>query len=380
MPPPTAPAPADLLPRRQKRLVLAGPSSYNDAQTTDSYSLMHPSNFHRGDPAPWFVFRGVERQVHRFDLVAGRYVVMCFLGPAGDTAPRTASDEHHALFDDINASLFYISTGPVEEPPSNPNLFAGVRSIWDFDSAISRLYGAIGDDDPSRYTRFWLVLDPMLRVLRVAPLEQANEIMAFVAALPPAGSHAGSALPAPVLVLPRVFEPRFCAHLIQLYQTDGGAESGFMLDVDGRSVPVQDGSFKRRRDHQISDEPTRNAIRERIERRLLPEIWKAFQFNATRIERYIVACYDAADGGHFMAHRDNTLTGTAHRRFAVTINLNGDYDGGDLRFPEFGNLRYRGPVGGAVVFSCSLMHEVSPMTGGVRYATLPFLYDAPTTG
>jgi predicted 2-oxoglutarate/Fe(II)-dependent dioxygenase YbiX len=27
------------------------------------------------------------------------------------------------------------------------------------------------------------------------------------------------------------------------------------------------------------------------------------------------------------------------------------------------------------VFSCALLHEVMPMTRGVRYATLPFLYN-----
>jgi hypothetical protein len=27
------------------------------------------------------------------------------------------------------------------------------------------------------------------------------------------------------------------------------------------------------------------------------------------------------------------------------------------------------------VFSCSLLHEVSPVTAGLRYAFLPFLYD-----
>jgi predicted 2-oxoglutarate/Fe(II)-dependent dioxygenase YbiX len=28
-----------------------------------------------------------------------------------------------------------------------------------------------------------------------------------------------------------------------------------------------------------------------------------------------------------------------------------------------------------VVFSCSLLHEATPVTRGVRYATLPFLYN-----
>ena len=36
---------------------------------------------------------------------------------------------------------------------------------------------------------------------------------------------------------------------------------------------------------------------------------------------------------------------------------------------------YRPPTGGAVVFSCSLLHEATPVTKGLRYATLPFLYD-----
>jgi predicted 2-oxoglutarate/Fe(II)-dependent dioxygenase YbiX len=94
------------------------------------------------------------------------------------------------------------------------------------------------------------------------------------------------------------------------------------------------------------------------------------------MERYLVACYDAAHGGHFRAHRDNTTKGTAHRRFAVTINLNADeFGGGELRFPEFGPRSYRAPTGGAVVFSCSLLHEALPVTSGRRYAFLPFLYD-----
>jgi predicted 2-oxoglutarate/Fe(II)-dependent dioxygenase YbiX len=60
----------------------------------------------------------------------------------------------------------------------------------------------------------------------------------------------------------------------------------------------------------------------------------------------------------------------------VTINLNAeDYEGGDLRFPEYGRQTYRAPTGGACIFSCGLMHEATPVTTGKRYAFLPFLYD-----
>ena len=105
-------------------------------------------------------------------------------------------------------------------------------------------------------------------------------------------------------------------------------------------------------------------------------IERAFQFEVTRMERYLVACYDAESGGHFNRHRDNTTSGTAHRRFACTINLNAeDYEGGDLRFPEFGSRAYRAPTGGAIIFSCSLLHEATTVTHGRRYAFLPFFYD-----
>ena len=46
-----------------------------------------------------------------------------------------------------------------------------------------------------------------------------------------------------------------------------------------------------------------------------------------------------------------------------------------MRFPEFGPRTYRAPTGGAVVFSCSLLHQAMPVTEGRRFAFLPFLYD-----
>jgi predicted 2-oxoglutarate/Fe(II)-dependent dioxygenase YbiX len=92
------------------------------------------------------------------------------------------------------------------------------------------------------------------------------------------------------------------------------------------------------------------------------------------MDRYIVACYDSAVGGHFYRHRDNVNAGARHRRFAVTINLNKDYDGCDLTFPEFGSRTYRAPHGGAIVFSCGALHQVTPVTRGRRYAFLAFLY------
>jgi predicted 2-oxoglutarate/Fe(II)-dependent dioxygenase YbiX len=179
-----------------------------------------------------------------------------------------------------------------------------------------------------------------------------------------------------VLLVPNVLEGDLCRRLIALYAAQGGEPSGFMLEVDGKTVLLTDPEHKQRRDCAVEDPALRRLLLERVKAALVRIVRRAFQFEATRMERYLIGCYDSGTGGHFRPHRDNTTSGTAHRRFAVSINLNaGGYDGGDLRFPEYGPRTYRPPTGGAVVFSCSLLHEATAVTRGTRYAFLPFLYD-----
>ena len=106
----------------------------------------------------------------------------------------------------------------------------------------------------------------------------------------------------------------------------------------------------------------------------MPELQKAFYFQATRFEGFKIACYEAATGGFFRPHRDNLSSATAHRRFAMTVHLNDDYEGGFLRFPEYGAHRYRLTAGGALVFSCAHLHEVTDVTKGRRFVLLSFLF------
>jgi predicted 2-oxoglutarate/Fe(II)-dependent dioxygenase YbiX len=252
----------------------------------------------------------------------------------------------------------------------------GIRHFRDFDQALSRQVGAARDDG---YRPVIFVVDPSYRVMARFDAREAGAIermLAYVAGLPPVDDHAGTDLHAPVLVVPRLFDPAFCRELIGYFEQQGGADSGFMREVDGLTVGALNHGFKRRSDVHVEDPGMRGRIQALVGRRLVPEIERAFQFQATRIERYIIACYDGASGGFFRAHKDNTTLGTAHRKFAVTINLNAEeHEGGELRFPEFGTRRYKAPTGGAVVFSCSLLHEALPVTNGRRYAVLPFLYD-----
>jgi len=103
---------------------------------------------------------------------------------------------------------------------------------------------------------------------------------------------------------------------------------------------------------------------------------RAFTRQVTGVEEFKVVCYEASTGGHFKPHRDNRLDYRAHRRFALSINLNtGDYEGGVLRFPEYGPDLYRPPRGDAIIYSSSLLHEVTPVTSGRRFALLAHMFD-----
>jgi predicted 2-oxoglutarate/Fe(II)-dependent dioxygenase YbiX len=180
--------------------------------------------------------------------------------------------------------------------------------------------------------------------------------------------------------VPRVLEFPICDFLVQLYEKYGGEASGFLLDRDGKTETVIDAKLKQRRDMGIADPTLKEIFRDRIARRVVPAMERFFQFRPTRMDRYLVSAYDAETGGHFYRHRDNVNAGARHRRFAVSLGVNKDYEGGELRFPEFGPQLYRPPVGGAIVFSTGMLHEVLPVTAGRRLVFVPFLYGEEDAG
>jgi peroxiredoxin/predicted 2-oxoglutarate/Fe(II)-dependent dioxygenase YbiX len=347
---------------------------------------MHFVNLRAGDPAPWFVQRASNAENFKFDTVGGRYILLGFFVTAGEARTKRALsllETHRGLFDDKKLSFFGVSNDPKDEAEKRVEQQApGIRYFWDFDGRVAKAYGVLPQEtQPEKASArpLWFLLDPALRVMAVLPITEDGAELAklgnLISTLPPPGEQLGFPVQAPVLVLPGVFEPGFCKHLIDLYEKHGGEDSGFMREVDGKTVLLTDHGHKRRSDYMIDDENLIKETQARFQRRVVPEIKKAYQYNVTRMERYIVACYDSVTGGHFNAHRDNTTKGTAHRRFAVSVNLNATFEGGEVSFPEFGPRGFKMPPGAAVVFSCSLLHQVSAVTSGKRYAFLPFLYD-----
>ncbi len=321
-----------------------------------------------------FTARSHARLDYSFGSVGGRFVLMAFLPEPGEarTTAERAIAEHRFLFDDHTWIVF----GVVRDESDferQQQMLPGIRYFHDAEGEIAARFALKADTGATMPQ--WVLIDPMMRVLSNWPIRQATQALAEVRRYNDVETHAGVPQHAPVLIVPRVFEPDFCRQLIDVYARDGGGVSGVMRDIGGKTVGVID-DFKKRRDATVADEDLKLQIQRKISVRLLPQIAKAFMFKATRMERYIVSRYDASDGGYFRPHRDNTTRATAHRQFACSINLNAEeFEGGDLRFPEFGRRTYRPPTGGAVIFSCALLHEATPVTRGLRYAFLPFFYD-----
>jgi hypothetical protein len=298
-------------------------------------------------------------------------------GTMAEPAARQGLDVAMAratMFNGTDAAFFGVSVDPADRLERGlADVAPGIRFFWDFDCAVSRLYG-VADDTHLKPTIF--LIDPAFRVAMTAPIEATAAVLDRLAEeLAQAPALAQSQF-APVLTLPRIVEPEMCAELIAYFRAGSPRPSGFAAEVAGQTVEQLDPRLKRRSDVTIARDDLVAGLRMRLEQRLFPMVRRAFGWAPAHIERYLVCRYDAEDQGFFFPHRDDVTAGTAHRKFAVTINLNAeDYDGGDLRFPEFGARSYRPPTGGATVFCCSLLHEAMPVTKGERFAFVPFLYD-----
>ncbi len=249
----------------------------------------------------------------------------------------------------------------------------------DPDSIVSEALGAGGEGQGVAYT-----LDSNLRVLEAILLDDScNRLPADVitAALAQDGVAEGIQVSsqAPVLLIPRILEEEKCRFLMDLWAHGGHEETGVEASAGGARKEVLSDEHKHRRDHTVTDPKLIRLLTATIGRRVIPEVKRAFAYTATRFEGFKIACYDAESSGFFHAHRDNLSPATAHRQFALTLVLNDDYEGGFLRFPEFGPDLYRLEAGTGVVFSCSHLHEVTAVTGGSRFALLTFLYDQERT-
>ncbi|MYB59350.1 MAG: 2OG-Fe(II) oxygenase [Gemmatimonadetes bacterium] len=305
----------------------------------------------RGERAPDFVLPIMDGSQTRFySRAGGRPTLLIFTGEEQVLEGLERSEE---------VDVFVV--GPLELAKANVTVFI------DGENAVGKAYGLEGD-----FAAF--ALDANLRVL--LGIEDPNAFDQVYRAFESLPSHRAIDVDvqAPVLLIPNVLTPDICQALINVWATQGNTETGVESSRSGIRRDVIDYENKKRRDHEVTDARLLRLLTSTVGRRVMPEVQRAFHYRATRFEGFKIACYDSESGGFFRAHRDNLSPSTAHRRFALTLNLNDDYTGGHLIFPEFGPHRYRPSAGDAIAFSSSFLHEVQPVTRGRRFTLLSFLF------
>lgn len=218
-----------------------------------------------------------------------------------------------------------------------------------------------------------VIAGPDHRVLATGPASKIDRLATF---LPRRGEPIRRTTSIPLLTVERVIDDELSRRLIDSAAAAGWQASPMSRAGDDGTATLRPDGAKAREDHLLGDDALAAEVTQCFSRRLLPEITRSLAHRITSHEQFKIVRYRSGSGW-FEPHRDNTAASTRGRRLAVTINLEpGDgatYDGGDLRFPELGPDLWRPPIGAAIVFSCGLLHEVTPVTAGVRHALITFL-------
>jgi peroxiredoxin/predicted 2-oxoglutarate/Fe(II)-dependent dioxygenase YbiX len=332
-------------------------------------SMNQPAPLRVGDFAPTAILQDQRGEAMAFhhQHIAGHPIVVLLCGDAQATEALAGLRELYAEFVAADARVLAVSRlgvadnralvetrhlpFPILADPRNEVLgrFGDRVAVLDRNQRVAGLFG--GDDIAA-------ALDLCRR------LNDENEV---AAALP----HA------PVLQVPGIFEPELCLRLIEYWRQGGKRANEVTRGTPGQAdyAARSDGVVKRRTDVLIPEDnnPTNLVIRDRLLARLVPEVFKAFQFRVRSYEIARIGCYDAGDGGWFRPHRDDAGDPAKPRRFALSVNLNDDFEGGGLCFPEYGRRFYRPPAGGGVAFSCNLLHEAQAVTRGRRFGLFTFL-------
>ncbi len=195
-----------------------------------------------GDPVPWFEAQALAGTEHSLGVMAGRWIALFFGQELTDAAvTRTLADIVASLgrfFNDDHVIFYGVLTAPPATAIAEHFAKASHRGLGfmtDYDGTLTKLYGA--SEKP-----YLVVIDPLLRAKKIFSLgtegASSQDICAYLNHLPPVDDFAGIPLLAPALVIPNVFESEFCDFLVGLHQKNGGTDSGFMLDKDGKTQTI----------------------------------------------------------------------------------------------------------------------------------------------
>lgn len=196
---------------------------------------------------------------------------------------------------------------------------------------------------------------PNLKISNVYLIDKPDQLSALDLA-----QSSTRELPAPVITIPDAVTPKLAKKLIAA------------LESKSDDTIVRDDEYKRRTHLQTGAELS-ELLDKKLVKSVFPEIEKVFYDRVTYRETYKICLYAGENGGAFGKHRD-TIDPHRHRRYAMTLALNDDFQGGGICFPEYSPNVLPLEKYSAVIFPGSLFHEVQPIVRGKRYVVISFFF------
>ena len=338
-----------------------------------------PPAYETGDFIPLFKLPDSKGKMRAVETYAGKAVLMIFL-PAGrgefvGTFIRALKDHLKGMDKELYHILFIFNAEPERVSALQEKFPFPASWLCDANLHLAHALGIIALQVKRQKPTYYL-LNSNLKVQSQHSVDDALKLAALaVGALKQSLEQKADSAPviiryqAPALIVPDVFTPEFCHECIRAFDSGktfdgtvgGGAQARFSPQAKIRTDMIVQGELLRQIDEKLS-------------KALFPEIEKVFGFKVTRRELYKIGCYDAERGGFFRAHRDNFDPPLGYRRIAMTLHLNEEFEGGGLRFPEYGNYVYKPPLGAAILFSCNNLHEALHVTEGKRFIMVSFFH------
>lgn len=298
-------------------------------------AVNYSSTLEEGDYVPYLY---IERNERVLDIQnkATRYSLLISV-----SADVTHGELNAALKQQPDLPTFFIL--PADVGSSSSKVFVDANAHRLFHRESSRFTACLCD-----------------RNLKIKQLITATEYPDLLGQLPAESELPPDDIAPPVLVIPNAISAELAGELIAY------SESG-----QGKATQRND-SYKSREHMHPSGELVRR-LDDKLCKSVLPEIAKVFFSEITHREKYKICCYDADDKGCFGKHRD-TIDPYLHRRYAMSLILNDDYEGGGICFPEYSSGVFQAPKYSAVIFPGSLFHQVLEIGAGKRFVVISFFF------
>jgi len=326
-----------------------------------------------GDRVPNFqlpALDGLDR-VFYFEVLGGPIILIAVRNAASFASELlSVLSEYEAEMRDLKVQTFFVTdnVSGLDDVPLGTIVYRDEKGeLSDF--LLAREGGKIASEalyllDENQ--RVYAQIETNNVVQTVINLREAIAKISNRFAVPPSTLRYG----APTLLMDNLLDLDLCDQLINSWKQNN--REGLVNDGNSNAP---DGNVKKNREHVVTDDALRREIANQLGPRIIPELEKAFNYSKPlRFEAFTVLSYTHERKDFFAPHRDN-LRATQKRQFAMSLNLNEGYEGGELWFPEYGPHKFLPNAGSGVIFSCSLLHEALPVTKGQRWVLVTFMCD-----